>query len=105
MATNTENKGKIMVDLKDLRKVKAAAEDLLKEIEARDKITTKVRASANDSARMHKQNYVKNDVAGLIKACDELETETRRGSVELRTMINGITKTIEGYIEIENLYS
>ncbi|MCL2146798.1 MAG: hypothetical protein FWH52_03225 [Synergistaceae bacterium] len=105
MATNSENKGKIIVNLKDLRAIIATAEDLLKEIENRERITAKVRASANESATMYKHNYVKIDAASLTKACEELETETRRGVTELRTMINGLGKTIEGYIEIEDLFS
>jgi hypothetical protein len=95
--------GRIAVNLKDLREMRSAAEDLLNELSSHrhTDMIADARKRARDAKSRYTQSYVHTEANGVLKECDEFEFHRSNAINNLRTMVNALGKTIDGYITLE----
>ena len=95
--------GRASVNIKSLRELKRAAEDLLNELlkPQHTNVIRQARTHANNAINRHNQSYVRSDANNIFTVCNELETARSRVCADLRTEIFGLGKVIDGYLELE----
>jgi hypothetical protein len=99
MGSTSENSARIRVNLAVLRKMKIALEDIREETfkPVSSNLISRARANANEVKSRQSQFYAQSAAKAVMEACDELESARRKALEDLRTMIYGLEKAIEGY--------
>ena len=105
--TASTSGSRIAVNIKDLKKLKKSAEDLLNEICAakHTNAIAQARSEAKRALSQYSQSYVRSDANAVLRACDELEIARNRACADLRTEIYGLGKVIDGYLNLESSFA
>ena len=96
----------VSVNIKDLKKLKQLAEDLLYEMSRPNHVNViaDARAEAYNALNQYTESYVRINANAVLKYCDELETVRNWACADLRTEIEGLNKVIDGYLELEHSF-
>ena len=102
MSTSTNmGSGRIDVSIPELRRMKASAESLIREIESRTPtVLSQARSVANGALREYSAAVIP-AVNTVLAQCNTLSTNNTSVLNELRELVRGLDRVITGYQTLE----